>query len=87
MFPKLDFNCLKVQFPVTLKKIHIFERANDHLKIAATVLQYAKKHEECNTKIKKGNIFSEGFIHQIAEILIPLLYEPDRDPDVIRIFL
>jgi hypothetical protein len=26
-FPKVDFNCLNGQFPITLKEIDIFERA------------------------------------------------------------
>ena len=40
MFPKVHFKCLKVQYPEALKRIHIFQRPNEHLLIAVTVLQY-----------------------------------------------
>ena len=32
-FAKVDFNCLKGQYPITLQGINIFQRANEHLKI------------------------------------------------------
>ena len=42
-FPKADFNCINRQYPASLKAlkgINTFERANEHLKIGDTVLQY-----------------------------------------------
>ena len=42
---KIDFNCLTGKYPVTLKKINIFDQANEHLKIGFTVLQYNTEFE------------------------------------------
>ena len=63
-FPKVDFNCLKEQYPVTLKSIDIVERANEHLKIGISVLQHAIGYEEGELKVKKRVfIFSKGSVH------------------------
>ena len=45
-FPKVDFNCLKGHYPVTLKGIDIFERVNEHLMIGVSVLQYDTEYEK-----------------------------------------
>jgi len=56
-FPKVDFNCLNGQYPVTLKGIYVFEQANEHLKIGVNVLQYDTEFEEGERKDKNGEMF------------------------------
>ena len=56
-FPKVDFNYLKGQYPVTLKGINIFEMATKQLKIGDSVLLYDTEYEEWKLKDKKGAIY------------------------------
>ena len=51
-FPKVDFNFLKGHYPITLKGVDMFEKANVHLKIGVSVLKYDIEYEEGNLKIK-----------------------------------
>ena len=57
----VNFNCLNDQCPVTLEGIDIFERANTHLKIGVTVLQYEIEFEEGHRSDKKGVLFPVSF--------------------------
>ena len=45
-FPKVDFNCLKRYYTITLKGIDIFERVDEHLMIGVSVLQYDPEYEK-----------------------------------------
>ena len=53
-FPKVDFNCLNGQYPVTLKGIDIFERANEHLKVGLQLYSLMTNTKKGNLVIKKG---------------------------------
>jgi hypothetical protein len=57
-FPKVDFKCLNDQFSLKTKKINIFERAYEHLKICDTVLQCEMEFEAREHTNKKGVIFA-----------------------------
>ena len=84
-FPKVDFNCLNDQYPVTLNGITIFERANAHLKIGVTVLQYETEFEGGDRK--KGVIFPvRAPSIESVEHWVWLLYKPASDPDSIGHF-
>ena len=52
-FLKVDFICLKGQYPVILNGIDVYERANQHLNIEVSVFQYDTENEDDNLKDKK----------------------------------
>jgi hypothetical protein len=86
-FPIVDFNCLNGQFPVTLKGIDIFERANAHLKIGVTVLQYETEFGEGHRSDKKGVLFPvRAPSIESVEHWVWLLYTPTAEPDSIGHF-
>lgn len=62
-FPKFDLNCFKGQWPVTLKGMDIFERANKHLNIGVSVFPYDTEFEDGNLQIKGGFIFFKGSVY------------------------
>jgi hypothetical protein len=86
-YPKVDFSCLKGPYPVTLKGMNIFERANDHLTIGVTVLEFNVEHEEGELSDKTGVIYSVRVPSvESVEHWVGLLYEPAIDAESIGHF-
>ena len=84
-FLKVDFICLHGQYPVTLKGINIFERANEHLKIDATVLQYDTEFEKYEWNNKKGVI--SPMSAKSIESMEWVLYKPASETTLVGHFL
>jgi hypothetical protein len=53
-FSPVDFTCLERKFPVTLRFFNIFEKANAHLNIGVTVVQYETEFADGARSNKKG---------------------------------
>jgi hypothetical protein len=85
-FPKEDLNRLNGQFPVTLRGIDFFERADAHLKIGVIVLQYETEFEEGQRSDKKGVLFTvRAPSIELVKHWAWLLYTPS-EPDSIGHF-